>query len=259
VYPTWWVWPNRLALDAPVVAVVWQRFLADAHGLTVPPPVTVVLGLTVWGIYLADRWLDAAPGRVNEVADRHRFARRHRGVFGAATVGVLGAAAVVAGATLPEAYLPAGCGVAVVLGLYGVKAHTSVAGRFAAGEKELAVGLTFALGVGLPLLVDRPEFANVHIPSIGSFAALCWLNCGLIAQCETTSGESASPEWSLIPAAGTAVGLGVFAPPAVTAAVVASSVLLGGLHLYPARFDPTTRRVLADAVLLTPLPFVVAT
>ena len=26
--PPWWLWPNLLALDAPLVAVVWQHALA---------------------------------------------------------------------------------------------------------------------------------------------------------------------------------------------------------------------------------------
>ena len=52
----WWLWPNVLALDAPTVAVVWQRFLGWAFDSPVPAVASVVLGLTVWSIYLADRW-----------------------------------------------------------------------------------------------------------------------------------------------------------------------------------------------------------
>ena len=68
----WWLWPNLLGLDAPAVAVVWQRFLADASGVAVPVAASAVLALVVWGIYLTDRRLDARAGngtRLRNISD----------------------------------------------------------------------------------------------------------------------------------------------------------------------------------------------
>ena len=54
-----WEWPQRLSLEAPLVAVVWLGALAKVHGLKLMPEVYAGLGLMVWGIYLVDRTLDA--------------------------------------------------------------------------------------------------------------------------------------------------------------------------------------------------------
>lgn len=52
------MWPNLLSLDAPAVALVWQDFLARTFGIPLRMPARLVLGLTVWAIYLGDRLLD---------------------------------------------------------------------------------------------------------------------------------------------------------------------------------------------------------
>ena len=50
-----WLWPNLLSLDAPLVAVLWQGFLAYRFSLPLRPAGRLVLGLTVWAIYFLDR------------------------------------------------------------------------------------------------------------------------------------------------------------------------------------------------------------
>ena len=61
----------------PLVAVLWQGFLAYRFSLPLRPAGRLVLGLTVWAIYLLDRLLDARkPASLREPA-RHRFYRRH--------------------------------------------------------------------------------------------------------------------------------------------------------------------------------------
>ncbi len=73
--PPWWALPNAAALDAPVVAVVWQRFLADRFGVSVPWAATAALAAAVWAVYLGDRWLDARRGARH--TDRHLVAARY--------------------------------------------------------------------------------------------------------------------------------------------------------------------------------------
>jgi hypothetical protein len=79
--PPLWLWPNLLSLDAPLVAVPWKWFLAYRFSLPLRPAWRIVLGLTVWVIYLLDRLLDVRKSlSVNERARepaRHRFYRRH--------------------------------------------------------------------------------------------------------------------------------------------------------------------------------------
>ena len=57
--PPLWLWPNLLSLDAPLVAVLWQSFLAYRFSLPLRLSGCLALGLTVWSIYLLDRLLDA--------------------------------------------------------------------------------------------------------------------------------------------------------------------------------------------------------
>jgi hypothetical protein len=84
------LWPNLLALDAPFVAVVWQRFLGHHFAVPVPWPATAALAAAVWAIYLVDRWLD---GRRSEFdAERHRFAAAYPRTFALfATMAVIAA------------------------------------------------------------------------------------------------------------------------------------------------------------------------
>ena len=244
-----WLWPNLVGLDAPVVAVVWQRFLGAAHGVRVPPAASIALGLVVWGVYLADRWLDARPDRPAESADRHRFARRNRTAIGLAAAGVTVAAAVAA-ILLPTAYI--GVGVIVAVGLAAYLAGVHAVRRAAVGEfgKAFLVGLVFAAGVMVPLAAERPHEALGWWPAVGAFAGVCWLNCRLIAAWEAPGRDRPA---ALLVAAAAALGLAVLAPRPVGLAIGGAVVLLALLHLGRGTTSTRARRVLADVALLTPL------
>lgn len=248
--PPWWAWPTRLALDAPAVAVVWQRSLAAAHGVPVPVAASAVLGLVVWGVYLADRWLDAAPGRPAEPGDRHRFARRYRSLFAVVAGGCVLVAGVLAVAALPNGYLITGVGVASGVGLYLMAVHFGPQTGFVPGGKEFSVGALFAAGVSVPLLADPSLPLIDWFPSAGAFAALCWLNCGLIDRWEA---PQARPRWRVALPVGTALALATCAKPPVFLAVTAAVTLLVVLNVVRRHVGPEARRVLADAALLTPL------
>ncbi|MFQ3271378.1 MAG: hypothetical protein ACI9A1_001702, partial [Lentimonas sp.] len=73
-----WQWPNLLALDAALIALVWQAAFAAALGFPVSTTAPVVLGLSVWLTYMADRLFDVARRPVEQLqAVRHRFAKQH--------------------------------------------------------------------------------------------------------------------------------------------------------------------------------------
>ncbi len=57
-----WLWPNLLSLDAPIVAVLWQILFARCFQVPVDALAALLLLLTVWLIYAADRTLDAWKG-----------------------------------------------------------------------------------------------------------------------------------------------------------------------------------------------------
>ena len=69
-----WLWPNLLSLDAPVVAVLWQILFARCFQAPIDAPAALLLLLTVWLIYTADRTLDAWNGACH--SPRHEFYRR---------------------------------------------------------------------------------------------------------------------------------------------------------------------------------------
>lgn len=244
----WWLWPNVLALDAPLVAVLWQRFLAGAAGAPVPVGATVALGLIVWGVYLADRALDAARGA--RASDRHRFAARNALPLVRLSVAALFAGTAVAGLTLPVRYLCLGTLVAAGTGAYLLAVHAARGAALKGAAKVVLVGALFAAGVALPLVADGTVPVREGLPGCAAFAGLCALNCALIARWE--DGPAAPPVW-LAPLAGTvALGAALAAPVGVAGAVLGSAAALAALHFARPAGSTRAARVLADAVLLSP-------
>ena len=247
----WWLWPNLLGLDAPVVAVVWQRFLAVSAGVPVPPAASATLFLVVWGVYLSDRRLDARtdlPGG----ADRHRFAARNRDAVAALALGAFLAAAVLVVFELPFVYVEAGGAVAVAVAGYLLAVHAAAGGRpGAAGAKESVVGVLFAAGVSVPLLADGSALSG-WVPGAAGFAGLCGLNCLLISRWEEDAAAS-PPVSAAVLAAGLAVAAAVASPPDVAAALLLGVTLLAALTAARGVVPVRGRRVMADAALLAPL------
>lgn len=248
----WWLWPNVLAFDAPLVGVVWQRFLGSLFGVTVPLSASVSLVLVIWAIYLTDRWLDAAPHAPVESGDRHRFARRYRMFVGSLAVVVWFVAGGIALLWLPERYLVAGAGVAIVVAVYLVLVHFARRSRFlAGGGKEASVGILFAAGVSVPLVADARELAWTWIFAVAAFAAICWLNCEWITRWERNIADRRSQTGWIVAVVGLVFSLK--SPIAVMLTASSAFVVLTAIHLLHGRIGHRLARVLADAALLTPL------
>ena len=98
----WYLWPNILGLDAPLVAVLWCWFYAQVQGISLPHPIHLLLGGAVWSIYTIDRLLDVRYIRSVGAAwtERHRFAARFFWAFLAVLIMVTGAGLYGAGAIL---------------------------------------------------------------------------------------------------------------------------------------------------------------
>lgn len=76
----WWLWPNLLSLDAPLVAIGWAWLFSRAWGvISVPWQLWVTLGLAVWMIYALDRLVDAKRG--GDLDRRHHFHARFSRIF----------------------------------------------------------------------------------------------------------------------------------------------------------------------------------
>lgn len=248
----WWLWPNVLAFDAPLVGVVWQRFLGSLFYVEVPLSASVMLALVIWAIYLTDRWLDAAPRAPVEPGDRHRFARRFRMQFGWLAVIVWFVAAGLAMTWLPGRYLVAGAGVAIVVAVYFMLVHIARQSRFlAGGGKEASVGILFAAGVSVPLVADARELIWTWIFAVVAFAAICWLNCEWITRWERTTTDRRSQTGWIVAVVGLVFALK--SPIAVMLSASGAFAVLTVIHLLHDRIGNRLARVLADAALLTPL------
>jgi hypothetical protein len=242
----WWLWPNLLALDAPFVAIVWQRFLGCHFAVPVPWAATSALAAAVWAIFLIDRWLDSRRGEFD--ADRHRFAACHPHAF-ALVAAIAAIAGLTVACSLSISYWRAGgivtLGVTVYLGLV----HAGGGLLRVGGAKELLVAIGFASGVAIPLATaGRP--LNDWLPSVGAFLGLCLLNCRLIEWWESKQALAwPRPELLLslaLLAAATAL------PTVMGSAIAVAVVTLFIIH-FGLRRRPRVARVLADAALLSPL------
>jgi len=140
----WWLWPNLLSLDAPLVAVLWQGFLAYRFSLPLRPVARVVLGLTVWAIYLLDRLLDARRPAFHGEPARHRYYRRNSNLMTALLAVVAITDALAAILWLRPSILREG-----MLPLAGVLIYLSTVhliGKSFAVPKEIAAALLFTAG-----------------------------------------------------------------------------------------------------------------
>ena len=167
-----WLWPNLLSLDAPLVAVLWQGFLAYRFSLPLRLPSRLALGLTVWAIYLLDRLLDARKLPSAAEPARHRYYRRHSKLMGSLLAVVLAADAMIAILWLRPAILREGliplAGVLVYLAIF----H-SVRQAFRI-PKEIAAAILFTAGTFLTAWTTIPGH-QLAWPAV-AFFMLCLAN-----------------------------------------------------------------------------------
>jgi hypothetical protein len=206
------------SLDAPTVAVVWTLAFAWASGARLPAWIPILLGLAAWTAYIGDRLLDVRAamrtGRLDWLAERHRFHHLHRGRFTAvsvcATIGAAGivftlmpgaarvrngALALAALAYFTIVHLRSERGMAnndaepdfSAKGreIHAMKARPSTqTQRNGLPGKEFLVGMIFTAACALPAGSRMGDLAGGMKVAMGAtalgFALLAWLNCHLI-------------------------------------------------------------------------------
>jgi len=252
--PPFWLWPNLLSLDAPIVAVVWQDFLARCYPSTLLAQGRWVLGLTVWAIYLADRIVDVGHPPEPAESSRHRFYRRHKLAMRMLLGMVLLADVLVSLIWLRPAVFENGMllGV-VVLGYLAVFAALRVGGS---GWKRSTAAVVFTVGVFLVAWTGSADaWRELAIPAV-AFAVLCFANLRLIETWH--GGRSNWRGWIWMFCFAAACGVyGWITGSSWFFAVGLSAAALGLLDFRAMRFSSDAWRVLADAVLLTPVLFYV--
>ena len=260
---SWWLWPNVLSLDAPVIALVWHRAFAKVFGVSWLWPVAIGLALAVWGIYLLDRLLDTAQWDAGVIVAtrRHRFAQRHAGLM-RVLLGMVVVAGIATVTQLSWSMILFGVVVGMGAAIYFV---CFVKRRILVGclPKEIACGLIFAIGTAGPVLLEQRAWV-VFVATL-FFGASCAANCVAIAVWEWEVDHAHDPiavthRWPMLGRHLArclllfmlACGL-LFAVTKVSLflAMGMSAFLLAWLHLRSLALPRERLRVLADACLLT--------
>ena len=267
--PSCWQWPHLMSLDAPLVALVWQRWWAHTANVTLPLSREWILGLGVWLIYLADRLADAADERSDGTgAARHVFSSRWRVFLLPLASGVALALTILALGWLPQAEFRSGlCLLALATGYFWLIHCWPDRGWATFLPKEAVVGGMFGAGTIFFVVCRSPRLPTVFWLGSVLFAVVCFFNCALITKWERQPRDlrerssllNAFPRLSsrlrsacvvlamLTLAISTATASGGLLPVAV------SALLLAGLDCSQSKLSADSLRVLADIVLLTPV------
>ncbi len=268
-----WLFPNLLSLDAPLVAITWlyifgKTWRVDYH----PWEAYVSLGLAVWGIYVADRLLDAsmfatASARLEA---RHAFHQRHRKWFIAG-----GCIACMTALLLLVTYMSFAIytyvflGGVIVAGFFGLSMLSAQESADVPYTKNILAGIGFAFGTAM--------MAHVYLPGLGPwemlqshellcFAVLCILNISAIDLWENANRSLdiellAHAELILTVSIAILAVICIFfaatdhemAVRPFYYAILTGAALLQILNRTRSRFSMDALRVLADLTLLAPV------
>ena len=265
---------HLLSLDAPTVAALWTYFIAATLRVRTPRLAPFAMFLTVWIVYVADRFLDISSLQRQTfdpkgLGEPHYFHHVHRRAF---LVGIAGVAIPLASfiSRIPRSavhlYLP----LASALFGYFVSIHASR--HVIRMPKGLAVGFIFAAAVFIPTIATRPDVRIALAPSALLFAVLCSLNwlfiCswererrGIFDQGRVDTSRSIGSRYPIHAARavmifGAALPLMDRTTPwQISVACALSAMLLLQAHRNRFALRPMTLRVTADLALLTPLLF----
>ena len=187
-----WLWPNVLNLDAPLVAVSWQVLLAKSMSVRLNPREPWALGLAVWLIYLADHLMDTArPASGEWEPPRKLFFRKHWRQGLAAGIAVALALAVFSSHLLRAPTVRGGLQLGCAVAGYFSFTHLLPMRGPTRWPREIVVALLFTVGTfGAVWLGNGRNVAALAAPA-AVFLLLCWTNCSLIETCEWETAKCA--------------------------------------------------------------------
>jgi hypothetical protein len=273
-----WLLPNLLSLDAPLVAIAWLHVFVKTWRLGYMPwEAYLVLGLTVWAVYIADRLLDVSILGTNspKLSIRHQFHQQHRKFFTTALVisSCLAVALVISRMPM-SIYAKFTLSGLLIAGFFGLSMLASQDEQEIPHAKNIIAGFGFAFGTAMFAQIYRSDFDLMDMlgsREFLSFAALCVLNISAIDIWEHANRSpdretKASDELSLT------LPLTILAATALASAIIDRSeanrpffysILTGTALLYMLnRMRPSlsmdAMRVLADVAMLAPVLLFIA-
>jgi len=266
-----WLLPNLLSLDAPLVAVVWLYLFAKTWGVRFHPGHGyVVLALVVWVMYVGDRVLDSALlGDSARCQARHRFHRKHlRKFLWGAGIAALAALAMVLwkipmaifNYVIVEAFL--------VAGFFAMAVFSAPETDEIPYVKNILAGAAFAFGTAMVAHVymyDRGIRDLLFSPEFACFALLCMLDISAIDLWEHAN-HTPDPEVKAADELALTLPLTLLGTAALVFAlkaedhgsrpffyaILTGAALLHILNRTRARFSMESLRVLADVALVAP-------
>lgn len=153
--PPFWLWPNLLSLDAPLVGVIWMWIMAKAmRVLYVETYAYWMLAAAIWCVYVIDRIWDVwrNEGSTKGLSSRHEFHWKYRKYLLSAVFAVVIVCVYASINIISETLLSAG-----VAGVLLVIIYLLVA-KLDKGDvtyfKNFIAGITFAYGVAAPIVVE---------------------------------------------------------------------------------------------------------
>ncbi len=237
-----------------------------------PPWVPVLLALSAWAVYIADRLLDVRAAQrtanLDSLRERHFFHHRHRRLLIPVAIAAAFAAVWIVFTQMPSFAWERNSVLAVAALAYFTSVHsTRRLSSFSLSpllKKELLVGLLFTAACWLPAFSRAAaQPARTLAPLYGAaifLGLLAWLNCHAIDRWETydaTHGSQILPLACFLAFGGltTAVALSSTQPRAaqLILAGAVSSLLLAVLDRIRNRLSPLALRCAADLALLTPV------
>lgn len=149
--PPFWLLPNLLSIDAPLVALAWMWMLAQALRVEyIPATSWWVLPLSIWCVYVLDRLIDNwTHPEVRTASPRHLFHWRWRWPLFLGSAGGSALCMYEALYVLPRSMFSAGLVLMVLCAVYFMLAWFRT--KEVPYVKNFLAGMIFAMGVGIPV------------------------------------------------------------------------------------------------------------
>ena len=261
----WWLWPNLLSIDAPLVAIAWGWMFAKAWGVvSVPWQLWATLGLVVWMIYVLDRLVDVRlEGPDANLEKRHYFHFQNRKWLFPLMAAVTRWCLYVGLFVLSRTVVMYGLFVIGLAVAYFAMAMTQSREEHTGILKNSVAGLTFAYGTAAGIHAYSPvvSFGQMIFSwEVLLFAGLCAINMTAIdfweLEGEDKEDASALLGMGTLMVGGAAMFFSLWADDFNKPFFYAILVGAGGLHVLNrmhAKFDKDGRRLWVDLTIIAPV------
>jgi len=267
-----WLYPNLLSLDAPLVAVAWLYIFAKTWRVDYLPWVAYVsLACVTWVIYVTARLLDASlrDGTAARLHPRHEFYRKYQVLLrNIALVAGLGSVALAVVGLPTTIYSYGLLGAVMLVGFFALSVFSTVEPDHLPYGRNILAGMCFAYGTAMSAhAFTRFGAGDLLVSSeLICFVVLCILHISAIGlwDCANTAGDletKAANELALtlpLTLLGGAALVFAFNESEITTrpffyAILTGAALLQILNRIRARFSMDGLRVLAGFTLLAPV------